>query len=403
MSNFKEYIDRLYPHLNWAATRYAAIDVCLQKEDLIRDGLEALWKVWNRYDEKEFEELCTIGHRAVLNQLLYRTRWSRGGKGASFQVEMNENHGANGFEEAIHLKLDLERFAGSLSDLGQKVFQEILDPSDETLQVTTAMWADRGKYQKWKEIEALVYAQSLGVNPEMVTKALKEVKKKVKKYAKVHLLQVGGIMKRHISPDPMDFVEGAPVPGVEAPEEEAWVPVPTTPLPLVQVLFDPPEDDEPEAWGPEPSREQIEAEEQHEAGKETEVIIDLDNIPEVAPEDLSKLGEQDETPMDLTPEERARVERKHGPAGKGTKRVTPLKAGSKLEKVWDWLQPSLEEGPITREQIRSATSCALDMDKEKATKWARWAVEDLRKKGLLIRVERNKYQRAQTEGESHAH
>ena len=150
MSNFKEYIDRLYPHLTWVATRSASIDVCLHKEDLIRDGLEALWSVWSKYDGKGFEELCAIGHRAVLNQIMYRTRWIRGGKGAGFQVEMNDNHGANGFEEAIHLKLDLERLAGSLSELGQKVFQEMLDPSDLTLQATTEILADRQKHQAEK-------------------------------------------------------------------------------------------------------------------------------------------------------------------------------------------------------------------------------------------------------------
>lgn len=372
MGTFKEYIDRLYPQLeslsyNFATHRQSA-------EDLMQDALGAAWRVWlAHHNGKSTVELCKIGYRAVRNEIINKNQYHQASKRVAVLVEIDNDRDAGpNFFDAIDLKLDIEKLP--LSTLGRLVLQELVNPTDETVRLATN-WRNHNhqKYLPWRIVQPKIYAEALGVSSDMVAVALEEVLSKIRTLRYSCFIQVEGDMDKDYTPDPMDFEEGSLAPKPEAQEPEAWVPVPTS-------IYNPP----------------VPEENEEEEVKGEEVIIDLDNIPEVTADELADLGSEEKKPppkkfedlsAQMPPESRERAQKAADVMAVG------LRPGSKIAKVWDWLQPNLDQGPITREQVRIATSCALGLDKDKAASWARRAVEDLRKKGLLVRVEKNQYQR----------
>lgn len=370
VGTYKEYIDRLYPQLESLSRSFATKQQ--GEDDILQEALGAAWRVWCiHHQNKNTVELCKIGYRAVRNEIIDKaTRYHQAYKRipADVLVEIDADWGdtSSNLFEAVDLKLDIENLR--LSRLGKKVLQEIVNPAEKTVRLATD-WRNNNhqKYIPWESMQPKVYAQSLGVSPDMVTVALEEVRSKIRTLGNLRFIEVEGEnlqmdRREGYMPDPLDFEEGSLVPGEAPPEEEVWDPSSKT-------------DEKHDT--PRPESE--------------EKIIDLDNIPEVGVEDLADLGKEPKNfetlRAKMPPESRARAEKATDAFAAG------LRPGSKIARLWDWLQPDLAKGPVTREKIRIAASCALGLEKDKAANWARRAVEDLRKKGLLERVERDQYRK----------
>jgi len=157
---------------------------------LQQDGMLALCDMWQRNHERlRFDDLCRIGHMAMLRQMQDQHRRAYGqaykrrqsyGEGAVVWADLDQ-----GFTKArsadqlelTFLSLGLEEVGNTLSDAGRAVLEELLTPGVETLRAVRQLWRVRSNGIRWPEVKALSAGLRMAV--PAVRMALKEVRQAV--------------------------------------------------------------------------------------------------------------------------------------------------------------------------------------------------------------------------------
>lgn len=164
MMTLNKYLEVLSPHVAELAKVKERAHPFLGRDDLHQEGLIALWETWERHREKPFEELKRIGFKSAWYRMVtvYRTTIKL------LPYIPEEKRGYNDDGEFWFMCLDFRRY---LTDTARRVFDEMLNPSDQTLQSFETL-------RRWSEI----YACNLRLTEYAVKKSVREIKTKAERY-----------------------------------------------------------------------------------------------------------------------------------------------------------------------------------------------------------------------------
>lgn len=370
----KEFKSQLERHARKRVARNPLL--FLETEDLVQEGMAAMWITWLRYKDsnKTAEDMTKLCFKAALNRMSDNERREKHKRRVRFESkDPDELFSRPYLDDILDVRFRIRTVFSNLSEPGQKVMGELLDRHTSV---------ERRYYYK-RAWEARDYAERLGLTDEAVKLAFKEIKQGLSNSGfEFRLYKVknnfrGGIgmgAEKDKSIDPLDY--GLSVPEPE--EEVGWDPVL----------------DEPN------TREEIEAEESHEAEKDPGEVVDLDQPTtlgdlgemgaEIDREEAGSVSSKSEKKLDK-PKRKSRKKRDKNDYMKG------FEVGSDGAKVWAYLEEHLlDQGQvITHENIRHAYQTVLCSDRDKATKQARFLVFTLvKKKKLLTRISRGVFKRA---------
>ena len=351
----------------------------LETEDLVQEGMAAMWVAWLHYKDsnKTPEHMRGLLFKAAFNRMCDSERKARCQTITTVDIDRYQEelqHEPN-LQKIVDLRFNIRTVASNLSDAGQRLFKELLNPSDDLLR--------RARYRRGFNVRD--YAESLGLNDRTVKLAIKEIKVGMETSGlgfRLYLVR-GKIrtreeMERDKRIDPLDY--GLTVPDPE--EEVGWDPAL--------------EERVPEAFGltEEESREDVLL------GREPGGVVDLDQSlgdlgemgAEIAREEAEVLSSKTEEKLDVPEPKPKRKSRRKKDKNEIMQGFEP---GTEGGKIWAHLEELLKTRAITQEDVRQAYKTLIGSDDEKAKRQARSMMWNLhREKKLLTRIERGVFERA---------
>ena len=177
-----EYFDRMRP---WAA-RLASMPrrrhALLGRDDLMQEGLLALWEIWESHHHLPPDELCRLGTTVMRRRMAGASgmAFRRGEKHATI-VNVDDPsvilRGGEPVDELL-LRFGLHELERTLSGLDQAVFREVLAPGAKTLEAIRILWkTKRQGRRKWSKIRSLALANALGEPIETVQQAWRNIER----------------------------------------------------------------------------------------------------------------------------------------------------------------------------------------------------------------------------------
>ena len=157
--DFETYSERMSPIVKHTASRRALSHPLLGYEDLVQEGLTALWRVWQEQRERlPFDQLCRVGTVAIRRRVrdvvcnahaphtCVSALCMERAEPASY-AELSDWRAAGPDDTAAmaFVQIALREAAQVLTELERDVLRDVLAPSARTVRALQTLWGQRAK------------------------------------------------------------------------------------------------------------------------------------------------------------------------------------------------------------------------------------------------------------------